>query len=210
MRIHFVLIGEGVSDDGLVPHLENLCIDLGADEVTGIAIDFRRLDQPVGHSVDAKLSAAVQLEPEANLFFIHRDADDPDPGPRYTEISHAVGVVGLSAQWVGLVPVQETEAWLLLDESAIRMVARRPRGTNDLNLPTPRLVESVARPKERLQGALVAASELSGRKLAKFRRDFPEHRRILLQRLPIRGLLASVPSWRRLEMDLRASLARFY
>lgn len=208
MRVHFVLVGEGTTDDGLVPHLENLCIDLGADEVTGTTIDFRRLDQPVGHSVNAKLRAAVQLEPDANLIFIHRDADSSDSAQRYTEIATAVGAVALSQEWVGLVPVQETEAWLLLDESAIRVVARKPRGTSNLNLPTPHQVESVARPKERLQEALVTASELSGRKLVKFRRDFPEHRRILLQRLPIRGILANVPSWSRLEAELRTALGR--
>lgn len=208
MRVHFVLVGEGTSDDGLVPHLENLCVDLGADEVTGTTIDFRRLEQPVGHSVDAKLRAAMQLEPDANLIFIHRDADSSNSAPRYAEITNAVGAVGLAAEWVGLVPVQETEAWLLLDERAIRLVARRPQGTRALNLPGPRQVESVARPKERLENALAIASELSGRKLEKFRREFPEHRRILLQRLAIRGLLADVSSWSRLETDLRAALAR--
>lgn len=208
MRIHFILVGEGTSDDGLIPHLENLCIDLGADEVTGTGVDFRRLDQPVGHSLEAKLGAAVQLEPEANLYFLHRDADSPNPAPRYAEIANAVAAVELTREWVALVPVQETEAWILLDEAAIRMVARRPRGRTPLNLPRARQVETVANPKERLQEALVAASEASGRKLDNLRRDFADHRRILLQRLPIRGQLLEVDSWVRLESDLAAAIAR--
>jgi hypothetical protein len=154
------------------------------------------------------LRAALQLEPEVNLFLIHRDADSRNPQPRYAEIRSAVSLVELAAEWVALVPIQETEAWLLLDEAAIRLVARKPSGTRDLLLPKPRQVETVANPKERLQNALVTASELSGRKLAKFKRDFPDHRRILLQRLPIRGMLADVPSWVRLETDLKAALAR--
>ncbi|MEW5930701.1 MAG: hypothetical protein AB1941_24840 [Gemmatimonadota bacterium] len=208
MTIHFVLVGEGTSDDGLIPHLETLCIHLGADEVTGTAIDFRRLDQPVGHSLQAKLGAAVQLEPAANLFFLHRDADSPDPAPRRAEIVDAVGAVGLPQAWVAIVPVQETEAWLLLDEAAIRMVAGKPRGRVPLNLPRANQVESVANPKERLQDALVTASEATGRRLAKTRRDFPEHRRILLQRLPIGGPLREVHSWVLLEFDLTAVIAK--
>jgi hypothetical protein len=207
MRIHFVLVGEGTSDDGLIPHLETLCILLGADEVTGTAVDFRRLEQP-GHSVQEKLRVAVQLEPAANLFFLHRDADSPNPAPRHGEIAAAAHTVGLPQEWVALVPVQETEAWLLLDEAAIRMVAGKPRGRVPLNLPRASQVESVTNPKERLQEALVAAAEAKGRKLAKLRRDFPDHRRILLQRLPVRGPLLEVPSWVRLKADLAAAIER--
>ena len=68
--IHFVFIGEGSSDAGLIPHLENLCIELGADEVTGTAVDFRSLDEHTSRTVGAKLKGAMQLEPDANLYFI--------------------------------------------------------------------------------------------------------------------------------------------
>lgn len=208
MRIHFLLVGEGTSDEGLIPHLENLCVNLGADEVTGTAVDFQRLGQPVGHTVEAKLRAAVQLEPEANLFFLHRDADCPNSTARHLEVASAVQAVGLASEWVGLVPVQETEAWLLLDEAAIRSVARKPKGRVPLNLPPANKVESISNPKERLQAALVAASEATGRRLAKFRRDFPDHRRILLQRLPTGGPLLHVDSWVRLHNDLEAAIRR--
>lgn len=208
MRVHFVLVGEGTSDDGLIPHLENLCVYLGADEVTGAAVDFRRLEQPVGRSVLAKLRVAVQLEPGANLYFLHRDADSSDPAPRYGEIADAVGAAGLVEGWVALVPVQETEAWILLDEAAIRAVARKPRGRVPLDLPRPGQVEAIPNPKERLQEALVKASELRGRRLVQFRQDFADHRRILLQRLPVRGPLLEVPSWVRLETDLAAAIRR--
>ncbi len=208
MRIHFVLVGEGSSDDGIIPHLENLCIFLGADEVTGTAVDFQRLGQAVGHTVQAKLQAAMQLEPAANLFILHRDADRVDPEPRHREIADAVAAVDLGAAWVALVPVQEMEAWLLLDESAIRRVAERPHGRTALNLPRPGQVESVANPKERLQEALLAASEASGRKLERIRRTFPDQRRILLQRLAIEGPLLEVDSWTRLRRDLAAAIAR--
>jgi len=199
VRIHFVLVGEGSSDDGLIPHLENLCIELGASEVTGTSLDFQRLGWSMRKTVAAKLLAAIYLEPTANLFFVHRDADRQDPTPRVSEITEAVSRCGLKKPWVSVVPVQETEAWLLLDEEAIRTVAGRPRGRRPLSLPLPREVEAITSPKEKLKEALVHASELSGRRLAKFRREFPTHRHLLLQRLPTGGALFEVKSWSRLR-----------
>ncbi|HET8799508.1 MAG TPA: hypothetical protein VFO89_17610, partial [Thermoanaerobaculia bacterium] len=154
MRIRYVLISEGSSDDALQAHLENLCIDQGAAEVTGIAPDFGRLPDRVGHSVEQKVRAAIELESTANLFFIHRDADDRRPEHRISEITAAVAGARLAQAHVPIVPVQATEAWLLLDESAIRRAAYRPDGTRPLGLPRPREVEKRADPKELLRTAL--------------------------------------------------------
>ena len=63
MRIHFVFISEGSSDEGLLSHLENLCIEGGAIEVTGIAPDFRRLPETIGRTVEEKVRATMLLEP---------------------------------------------------------------------------------------------------------------------------------------------------
>lgn len=206
MNIHFVFIGEGTSDDGLIPHLENLCIELGADEVIGTPIDFQRLGHSPGRTVESKLKAAIQLEPNANLWFVHRDADSRDPQPRYDEIAAAVNACNLSSRWVGIVPIQETEAWLLLDETAIREVAARPSGRNPLNLPSPRHVEDKANPKELLQEALIRAASVTGRKLPKFRADFSAHRKQLLQNLPTDGSLHEVKSWIRMRDDLQTAI----
>jgi len=207
VRVHFILIAEGRSDDALLPHLENLCIDQGATEVTGTAPDFSRLADAVGHSVQAKLSAAMDLEPGANLVFIHRDADGRDPRPRYDEISVAATATRLDKPYVAVVPVQATEAWLLTDERAIRAAAYRANGTRPLSIPRPHDVEQRARPKDVLRTALAAASELSGRRLERFRKDFPQQRRMLLLRLPIGGPLEHVPSWRKLRSDIGEAIA---
>lgn len=207
MRVHFILICEGSSDHGLIPHLERLCIDAGADEVTGAAPDFARLPEPVGHTLQARLRAVMTLEPGANLIIVHRDADSTDEAPRIAEISSAVGACLLVRPWVPVVPVQETEAWLLLDEAAIRRIAGRPHGRGELNLPRPAAVEGVTRPKERLLQALVIAAEVTGRRREKFSRDFPRHRRLLLRWLPVGGVLEQVPAWVRLRDDLRRAIA---
>lgn len=204
VRIYFVLIGEGSSDVGLIAHLERLCIDVGADEVSGTSPDFQRLDERMGTSVEAKIKATLQLEPNANLIFIHRDSDSRNPERRYAEIHLAVEGCEYDGNYVAIVPVQETEAWLLLDELAIRQIAQRPNGQSRLNLPRPGRVESIASPKEVLHETLSIACEHSGRRLARFKRDFPTHRRLLLERLSIGGPLEHVHSWVRLREDIRA------
>lgn len=208
MRIHFVLIAEGSSDDSLIPHLENLCIEAGADEVTGTAPDLRRLPGGGGRSVGEKVVAVLALEPGANLVVIHRDADSPDPEPRYSEIKRAVHDCSVSAEWVAVVPIQETEAWLLLDEAAIRQVVGRPRGRVDLKLPKPSAVEGLPDPKEKLRQCLLIASEAKGRRAERVKRDFPRYRRLLLQRLRVGGPLMRLSAWTRLRSDLQAAVSR--
>lgn len=208
MRIHFILVGEGGSDEGLIGPLESLCVDCGATEVTGTAPDFARLPEDVGHTVLEKLNAAIRLEPSANLFFIHRDSDSRDSAPRYAEIASAVIDASLRPPAVALVPVQETEAWLLLDEQAIRNVAGKPNGIAALNLPPIAQIEGTANPKERLKAALAAASQLSGRRLRKFNANFPVHRRLLLQGLSITGPIRRLPSWQRLVTDTASVIPR--
>ncbi len=203
MNINFVLIAEGASDYALVTHLEALCSYCGATEVTGVALEFERLPASVGRSVLDKLTAAQKAEPGANLFFVHRDADGRDSSSRHQEIRAAVETCQLVVDWVAVVPVQETEAWLLLDETEIRRVARKPRGSVRLELPSPQQVENVANPKERLKVALTEASEASGRRLDRIRRDFSNQRELLARRLSVEGPLSSVPSWVRMRDDLQ-------
>jgi len=208
MRIHFVLLGEGRGDEGLVPHVERLLISVGASEVTGTAPDFASIPGHTGHTVAEKLRTATALEPSANLFVVHRDADDRDPSPRFEEISAAIAAVQLTTIAVALVPVQETEAWLLVDEIAIRTVAGNPNGRVPLGLPTPRRVENVASPKEVLEKTLLIASGLTGRRAAKFRNRINAKRRQLLEQLPVGGPLEEVPSWMRFRRDLADALER--
>ena len=60
------------------------------------------------------------------------------------------------------------EAWLCFDERAIRNAAGNPNGKAPLGLPSLKRVESRPDPKEDLRKALLAACELSGRRLKKF------------------------------------------
>lgn len=208
MDIHFLFIGEGSSDEALVTHLEDVCILAGANEVSGIAPDLGRLGRRIGHDVSSKVEAALSLEPTANLLFVHRDADSRDPEPRYREIERAIQQLDVKVPHVSVVPVQEIEAWLLLEEAEIRRVAENPNGRVALNLPSPNTVENITNPKERLREALLTASETTGRRRQRFVSRFDDHRRLLIERLHASGRLSTVAAWRRLFADVEAAITR--
>jgi hypothetical protein len=202
MNLRFVFIGEGSSDNALVEPLEELCLRCGAEEVTGVAPDLRRFSSLNSHRVEDKVQAVLDLEPQADLVFIHRDSDSRDPEPRHQEIRDAVNDLNLSEPHVAVVPVQETEAWLLLDEELLRFAAENPNGSITLDIPSPSQVENISNPKRRLRELLEEASELSGRHLDRFKRRFSEQRRLLTERLEIEGPVSAVPAWERLRNDL--------
>ncbi len=110
--------------------------------------------------------------------------------------------------WVPVIPIRMTEAWLLLDESAIRKVAGNPNSKMQLALPRARDVEAVPDPKEVLRNVLAVASGLSGRKLEKLRKRFPYHRQQLLERIDPAGPIAGVPSWLAFNDDLHTGLGK--
>ncbi len=116
MKVQFLFFGEGSSDSALVPVLEDVCVMLGATEATGISPDLERLPK-LGKSVRARLNTIMKIGFEADFIFYHRDADSVDPTPSYQNIRQE------QKRWDGpridlipVVPIQETEAWALLDE----------------------------------------------------------------------------------------------
>jgi hypothetical protein len=122
-----------------------------------------------------------------------------DIDKRRNEITDGMAQCEISWPCVPIIPIRMTEAWLLLDEAAIRSVAGQPSGNMPLGLPVASKVESVPDPKATLQAALRTASGCSGRRLQKFKRDFPEHRRQLLERLDRTGAVRQLSAWKALE-----------
>ncbi len=61
-----------------------------------------------------------------------------------------------------------TEAWLLFDESAIRLASGNPNGKVPLKIPHISRLEDQPDPKQLLHELLTAASELSGRRRKSF------------------------------------------
>ncbi len=194
------LLGEGSSDRVLVPILRWL---IGA--CTPAPFDVAWIDPALLFAADptvrARVRAALQVQP-CDLLFVHRDADRQDPARRRGEIRRAAG----AHPHVPVVPVRMTEAWLLLDERALRAAAGRVSGTHPLNLPDPRQVEALPNPKRTLRDALVRAHGARGRRARRFRPDQAQHR--LADLVEDWSPLRALPAFRRVEADTRAALDR--
>lgn len=192
-RLTFFLLCEGTSDEALVGHLETLVARHGVDEVIGIA-------RSGGGSVHEKVRTLRDEGTKFDFVAVHRDSDERDAGPRVDEVDTALrelGVIGCP-----VVPVQMTEAWLLVDESAIRAVVGRPSGREPLGLPRVRDIEVTRDPKAILRAALLAAVGATGRRRKVAVREWSTHRRILLERLDVDGAVQELPSWQRLVADI--------
>ena len=201
--MRFLFICEGSSDTPLADHIQRLLIRYGQPDPDGEAWHH-------GGQVADKIRQGLQAAGGLDLLFVHRDADNTSAEARYREIEAAVrGLRQERMSWIGVVPVRMTEAWLLLDEAAIRKVVGKPGGRAPLDLPAPEHAERVADPKERLRDALLTASGNRGRRRRRFARELPRLRRRLLQELPIGGELERLESWTRFRDDtIAASRAR--
>ena len=115
------LLGEGGSDRALVPILQWLLGSTVVADVHVVWIDTNRFARRA-HDLPEKVVAANHLGP-FDLLFIHRDADRYPPEWRYQEIRAAAG----TQRHVAVVPIRMTEAWLMIDEAAIRQVSGRPK-----------------------------------------------------------------------------------
>jgi hypothetical protein len=203
-EVRYTLVSEGTSDVSLGRILDWLFREHLPDvEPTGVRAEFPfRTPKPRG--LQDRVRAALEDFP-CDVLFIHRDADAADGlDDRREEIRRACAEVSELAghPHLSVVPVQESEAWFLIDESAIRLAAGNRAGKVALNLPALRAVERLARPKERLTEALVRASELTGRRRDRFNAGAAKRR--LSESIEDFSPLRRLPAFQRLEADVIA------
>ena len=65
------LVTEGPSAHALLYPLQDLCLECGATEASGIAPDLRRLRYKVGGRVVDKLQVVLSLVPSVDMIFVH-------------------------------------------------------------------------------------------------------------------------------------------
>jgi Domain of unknown function (DUF4276) len=206
MILRGLLLTDGPSDTPLADHLARLCSARGR-QVRITTPDLRLLSRRVGLTVEDRLRTILQLDSNYDIVFVHRDSEGQNPQLRRQEIADAFTAVRCALPAVPIVPIRMTEAWLLIDEQAIREVAGRPTGRVDLNLPPVNRVEEVPDAKRLLAEILVRASQLRGRKLERFKQRFGDHRRQLLERLDHCGQITALSAWQDLLVAVDAALA---
>lgn len=163
-RFTSTLVAEGSSDQVLVPLIEFVLDEhCSVPHVTTFATDS------IAGPLRDRVARALDLYP-CDLLFVHRDADRAPVAEREAEIRAAVRMVGAPVA-VCVIPVRMTEAWLLVDEMAIRRAAGNVAGTANLGIPPRARLELQADPKGILFGALERASEWGANRLRRFDRN---------------------------------------
>jgi hypothetical protein len=172
----YTLLGDGSSDRCLLPILGWVLGQIpgltGRGLVPQVA-DLRGVEPPL-RDLSARIRAAFQQQP-CEILFVHRDAERATLEGRVTEIREAAESAEIPA-YVPVVPIRMTEAWLLIEEGAIRRAADNPNGKAVLGLPPLLKLERERDPKDLLCECLKLASEKRGRRLEQFERDL--HRRV--------------------------------
>ena len=175
-HINTTLLGDGSSDAALKPILEWLLGQHLPQTVTfAVTVaDLRGLPEPPRKPVE-KLRVAWDLYP-ADILFLHRDAENEPLNVRRQEAQHLVEqAFPKPPPYIRVIPVRMTEAWLLGDETAIREAAGNPKGTEPLDLPPLKRVESVDA-KKILFTALERASGRNARRMKSFNVHRQRHR----------------------------------
>jgi hypothetical protein len=184
--IQAVFICDGKFDQCLEPIIE---LTARANQ---IALQIEMIQDISEH----KWSKATALAPD--LLLVHRDAEAQDPALRRREIGNKVQT---GTPWVPIVPVRMTEAWLLVQESAIRQASGNRNGPG-IEMPAFKQIERIADPKERLKKLLEQASGLKGRRLERLKREFGDNQRRVAALITDLAALRRLPSFEQFEGDL--------
>lgn len=171
-RIRFTLVADGPSDRALIPILTWLLREhCGIIPIEPEFPDLRRLRSPP-NELFGRIQISVELYP-CDLLFVHRDAEGDSIENRVAEICEYLQKCELqdSLPVICVVPVRMREAWLLIDEAALRRAAGNPNGREPLNMPDLRNLEDLPDPKETLRELMRKACGHTGRRLKRFNRD---------------------------------------
>ena len=199
-ELRCTLLTDGPRDRALIPVLQWVLRQQVPFPANIDWADLRRLRRPPRH-LAARVARTVELFP-CDLLFVHRDVEAEPRERRLAEIETAVSAVEAwdRDRTVAVVPERMTEAWLLIDEAALRSAAGDPRGSIPLTIPAVRQLEGVPDPKKTLHDLLRTASGLTGRRLRKFRMDQAVHR--LAQGIQDYSPLRELSAFRALEQEV--------
>ncbi len=205
-RLRYLLVTDGTTDDALLSPLTWLLRESGVHRPIDSKWADLRQANPVPRSLAARIVAAVHYS-RCDLLFIHRDAESQDPALRIKEIQQALYQAAQRCSLppaINVIPVRMTEAWLLLNEDALRRAAGNPNGRIPLELPPLATLDRLADPKTKMYELLRTASESSGRKRKKFSET--ESARRVAELIEDFSPLRCLDAFHRLEEDIRQTV----
>ncbi len=189
-QLTYLLVADGGTDRALAPIIE-WAIHRLDPEVEILEPDFRKRQGPVQDFV-------VALGTGAMIVFVHRDGEGATLETRLQEFA---GVTRNDV--VPVVPIRMTEAWLLVDAGAIARAADSPGAT--FPIPNVNQLDSLADPKETLEGLLLAAAgNPTGRRRKQFERSIVQRRVNVASLINDYSTLESLPAFQRFQTELAA------
>jgi hypothetical protein len=211
--LSLALYAEGPTDDRfLSPLLQRLCIDICLSSPASVEVnEVFPLDTPPGEMKSTRedriVEAAKKHQGGWNILFIHSDgANDPGSAARQ-QIEPALARLretGLgNRRGVPVVPVRETESWLLADGDTLREIFGTRLSNSELGLPAnPAWVESIGDPKRTIEEVFAKTGPTGKRARAGAKAWFHQ----IGERIDL-DQLRQVRSFRALETDLKAGLS---
>jgi hypothetical protein len=197
--IRGTMVSDGTSDQMLFPILQWLFHENGMPAVELTRPNLGALRHPPVGLLN-RVRAAVLQNP-CDLVLVHRDAESQTYSERADEIARDLFEFGAETPHIRIVPVRMSEAWLLIDEDAIRRVAQRPNGRIPLSMPQLSQLESLPNPKAKLLDLLVTASETSGRRLDQFKKEARSRIHQLAEFIPDYSPLRNLHAFRSFEAE---------
>jgi len=170
MHLNYILLSDGSSDGALIPIIEDALLKTSKySSFYGRRADLSRYPT----SID-KLEDKIDLTLEfynPDVIFIHRDAERELLDKRIIEIENGIKKSTLQKTYfipeLKIIPIRMTEAWLLIDENAIKFACGNPHSKVKLSLPRCKDLEHIPNPKKTLEDLIIKGSELSKRRLKK-------------------------------------------
>ncbi|WP_019538868.1 MULTISPECIES: DUF4276 family protein [Proteiniphilum] len=156
------LIAEGTTDYlFLEPIIEKVLLDIAYDCRGQVDVDVKKIECDKGRGfTDYVLNAAQKgKENYISMFIVHTDADADSACHTYThKINPAKTLLeqkedsGYCKNLIALVPIQETESWMLADKNLFIKTIGTKKNENELNLNGH--PETFNNPKERIENAI--------------------------------------------------------
>ena len=210
-EINYTLLSDGSSDRMLMPIITwSLKQNLGQDVL--IQPDWANLYHASANlDLYKKINYSLDKFP-CDILFVHRDSEKKSESvvqERKQEIEDAwINSVKNSEKYVPVIPIRMSEAWLLVDELAIRSASGNPNSTIPIQFPKISRLESLPNPKEILEALIRKASGLRGRNLKKLNVDKAKHR--VAEHIVDFSPLKRLTAFQTFESDLKSVLLGLY
>ena len=209
--LRFTLVADGSSDRAILPVLVWLLRKhFGSIPIHPAFSDLRRLPSPPTE-LPERIAKSLDLYP-CDLLFVHRDAERESIDKREEEIRDSLSDsrIDEALPVVCVIPVRMQEAWLLIDDYALRRSAGTPDGRQPLSMPDIGKLEDLPDPKRTLHELLRQASGCRGRRLKRFVRDIGRCVHRVAEEIRDFSRLQELPAFRHMERQVVAIRQRHH